>query len=92
MNDIGDTLGMEGHVIERRTSSVQSWGDARQSTMPSTSTTTPTGVPSYSNIFVTPPKLEVELRKSPDETSAAVAGGSALVRDGKTRRIRKFAK
>lgn len=86
MCNIGDTLGMEGHVIERRTSSVQVWSDARQSTLPSTSTTTPTGVPSYSNLFVTPPKLDPE-RKSPDETSPTAAGTVVQVRDGKLRQI-----
>lgn len=63
----GDTLGMEGNVIERRTSSVQSWSDARQSTLPSTSTST--AVPTYSNIFVTPPG-DTENRTITDETAA----------------------
>lgn len=47
---------MEGNIIERRTSSAQLWGDARQHTEPSTSTASPVGVPAYSNIFVTPPE------------------------------------
>lgn len=55
---------MEGNVIERRTSSVQSWSDARQSTLPSTSTAT--AVPAYSNIFVTPPG-DTENRTITDE-------------------------
>lgn len=50
-----DTLGMEGNVIERRTSTAQLWADARQQTVPSTSSASPGGVPAYSNIFVTPP-------------------------------------
>lgn len=45
---------MEGNVIERRTSSAQLWSDARQQTVPSTSSS-PAAVPTYSNIFVTPP-------------------------------------
>lgn len=55
-----DTLGMEGNVIERRTSSAAIWNDARQESAPAPSTSqsltsTPVGVPAYSNIFVTPP-------------------------------------
>lgn len=51
---------MEGNIIERRTSSAALWGDLREQTIaaPSTSqslTTTPVGIPAYSNIFVTPP-------------------------------------
>lgn len=62
-----DTLGMEGNVIERRTSSAALWSDARQQTAPTSSssqslTTTPVNVPAYSNIFVTPP-TELEQRK-----------------------------
>lgn len=83
---VGDTLGMEGNVIERRTSSVQAWGDVRQSTLPSTSTSTPTGVPAYSNIFVTPPSHDIDRRTSPDETSPTSGGAGAaaavLTRDG----------
>lgn len=84
---------MEGNVIERRTSSVQAWSDMRQSTLPSTSTTTPTptGVPAYSNIFVTPPVVADERRTSPDETSptgagagGAAAAAAALIRDGRS--------
>lgn len=57
---------MEGDVIERRTSSAALWGDARQQTDPTPSTsqsltTTPVAVPAYSNIFVTPP-TEAEQR------------------------------
>lgn len=49
---------MEGHVIERRTSTAHIWSDSRQNTAPSpsTSTTSPNAVPAYSNIFVTPPE------------------------------------
>lgn len=46
---------MEGNVIERRTSTAQLWADARQQTVPSTSSASPGAVPAYSNIFVTPP-------------------------------------
>lgn len=64
---------MEGNVIERRTSSAQLWSDARQMTVPSTSTTspvatTPVGVPTYSNIFVTPP-TEAEKAKETETPS-----------------------
>ncbi|XP_055297553.1 probable phosphorylase b kinase regulatory subunit alpha isoform X7 [Sitodiplosis mosellana] len=55
INADSDTLGMEGNVIERRTSTAQLWADARQQTVPSTSATSPVTVPAYSNIFVTPP-------------------------------------
>ncbi|XP_031629307.1 probable phosphorylase b kinase regulatory subunit alpha isoform X2 [Contarinia nasturtii] len=62
INADSETLGMEGNVIERRTSSAQLtqlWSDARQHTAPSTSTaTSPTAVPAYSNIFVTPPDYD----------------------------------
>lgn len=58
---------MEGNVIERRTSSVHLWNDAKQSTIPSTSSTT---VPAYSNIFVTPPS-ESEARKTPENDVTA---------------------
>lgn len=55
INADSETLGMEGNVIERRTSSATLWSDARQHTAPSTSSvTSPISVP-YSNIFVTPP-------------------------------------
>lgn len=51
---------MEGNLIDRRTSSAQLWSDARQQTAPTPSTSqsltsTPVGIPAYSNIFVTPP-------------------------------------
>lgn len=63
MHVLADTLGMEGNVIERRTSMAQLWSDARQHTLPSTSTSTPVAaVPAYSNIFVTPPGTDVEHR------------------------------
>lgn len=72
---------MEGNVIERRTSSAQLWGDARQMTLPSTSstslTTTPvssTAAPPYSNIFVTP---TIEFEK-PREIEKPVNGASKL--------------
>lgn len=58
---------MEGNVIERRTSSVHLWNDAKQATLPSTSST---AVPAYSNIFVTPPS-ELEARKAPEKDAAA---------------------
>lgn len=83
----GDTLGMEGNVIERRTSSVQAWSEARQSTLPSTSastalTPTPTGVPSYSNIFPVPaPVPDAERRVSPEEPSPTTSS-DVQVRDG----------
>lgn len=78
---IADTLGMEGNVIERRTSSAQLWGDSRQMTLPSTSstslTTTPvsaTAAPPYSNIFVTP---TIEFEK-PKEIEKPAVGASKL--------------
>lgn len=58
---------MEGHVIERRTSSVHLWNETKQSTIPSASST---AVPAYSNIFVTPPG-ELDARKTPEKDEAA---------------------
>lgn len=66
---LAETLGMEGNVIERRTSSVQQWNEARQSTVPSTSST---AVPAYSNIFVTPP-VDVDSKKISDQDANELA-------------------
>lgn len=72
---------MEGNVIERRTSSAQLWGDTRQMTLPSETstslTTTPvsaTAAPPYSNIFVTP-TIEFE---NPKEIEKSTVGASKL--------------
>lgn len=70
---------MEGHVIERRTSTVHAWTDARQSTLPSTSTT---AVPAYSNIFVTPPsEAEIQSRKTPDGGPSESAPAKMQIKD-----------
>lgn len=59
---------MEGHVIERRTSSVHLWNETKQSTIPSTSST---AVPAYSNIFITQPN-ESDVRTTPEKDAAAI--------------------
>lgn len=70
---------MEGNVIERRTSTVQSWNEARQSTLPSTSST---AVPAYSNIFVTPPtELELQAKKTPEKDAGELAAAKLNIKD-----------
>lgn len=86
---------MEGNVIERRTSSAQLWSDARQMTVPSTSsqsvTTTPVGVPAYSNIFVTPPG-ELEKAKDADKSEIGASKLSQIKdkHDGERHKIEYF--
>lgn len=82
-----DTLGMEGNLIERRTSSAHLWSEARQQTAPTPSTsqsltTTPVAVSSYSNIFVTPP-VQSDAEHRPHlvkmkEVESAESGASKL--------------
>ena len=87
---------MEGNVIERRTSTAQLWADARQQTVPSTSDTSPTAVPAYSNIFVTPPDLDhrphLERMKEVDKPEIAASKLSQIKdkHDGETSKLDFF--
>lgn len=87
---------MEGNVIERRTSTAQLWADARQQTVPSTSSASPGGVPAYSNIFVTPPDHEhrshLERMKEVDKPEIAASKLSQIKdkHDGETSKFHFF--
>lgn len=88
---------MEGHLIERRTSTAQLWADARQQTVPSTSATSPIAVPAYSNIFVTPPEHDhhrhhLERMKEVDKPEIAASKLSQIKdkHDGETSKLDVF--